>query len=147
MQRGHLNNSASALTGSQRTPMVKATKARNRPISKFLAAMIALSAIGAIGLSTAALRARTLSPVTRYAWGFSLVLSLIGWMREDRLARGYKVAFEYDAFAFFAWPVVMPYYLYRTRGWRGLYLAAGLYALFIVPLMIEALCVVWMEPR
>jgi len=55
---------------------------------------------------------------------------------EDRRKRGFRVPFEFDAFVFFAWPIVVPYYLYRTRGARGLLLAAGFYALVILPLVV-----------
>jgi len=47
--------------------------------------------------------------------------------------------FEFDAFVFFGWPVVVPYYLYRTRGKRGLILTAAVYLLFVVPTVISAI--------
>jgi hypothetical protein len=41
--------------------------------------------------------------------------------------------FEFEAFVVFLWPIVLPFYLYRTRGWHGLLLGAGLWALYLVP--------------
>jgi len=40
---------------------------------------------------------------------------------------------EFDAFVFFAWPFIVPYYLYRTRGRRGLFLVTGIYGLYLMP--------------
>lgn len=47
--------------------------------------------------------------------------------------------FEFDAFMFFAWPVLLPFYLYRTRRRRGLMIAAGVYLLNSIPSVVEAL--------
>jgi len=41
-------------------------------------------------------------------------------LRSDRKARNFSVPFEFDAFVFFAWPLVLPWYFYRSRGKRGL---------------------------
>ena len=54
-------------------------------------------------------------------------------MLADRRKRGLRVPHEFDTFVFFAWPAVVPYYLYRSRGRRGLLLGAGIWALYIAP--------------
>jgi len=123
--------------------MVEEAPARSRSSSKFLAAIIALSAIGTAGVLVIALRRASLSPLTQYLWVLSIDLSLTGWVHEDRLAHGYKTPFEFDAFVFFAWPIVVPWYLCRTRGWRGLYVAAGLFALMIAPLVVGVFVAAW----
>jgi hypothetical protein len=52
------------------------------------------------------------------------------WLRSDRQARNFSVPFEFDAFMFFAWPFLLPWYLYQTRKSRGLlYAAAATYGL------------------
>jgi hypothetical protein len=127
--------------------MAEAAKSARRPISKFLVALILLSVLGAFGFSTFALRGATASPLPRFVWALSFAVILTGWVREDRLARGYTVPFEFDAFVLFAWPVMMPYYLVQTRGWRGLYVAAGLFGLFAAPLTIGAFLMAWMALR
>jgi hypothetical protein len=39
----------------------------------------------------------------------------------------------------FLWPIVVPYYLYRTRGWQGLLLAGGIWVLYLVPTVASLL--------
>ena len=62
---------------------------------------------------------------------FNSILAL--WVRADRRSRMFSVPFEFDAFLFFSWPLLLPWYLYRTRGGRGLLHTAVIYALAILP--------------
>ncbi len=53
-------------------------------------------------------------------YNIGLSLSLAWWVYVDRRRQGYPAVFEFEAFVFFGWPLVVPYYLVRTRGWlRG----------------------------
>lgn len=70
---------------------------------------------------------------TEWVWSVAFSLLLALWVRSDRRARNYSAPFEHEAFMFFAWPVVLPYYLYRTRRGKGLMWATGVGALFLVP--------------
>jgi hypothetical protein len=45
----------------------------------------------------------------------------------------FSVPFEFGAFVFFIWPLVVPHYLYRTRSGRGLLFVAGIYGLYLTP--------------
>ena len=47
-----------------------------------------------------------------------LSLTLAWWVYVDRRKRHYAAVYEFEAFVFFAWPLVVPYYLIQTRGWR-----------------------------
>jgi hypothetical protein len=69
-------------------------------------------------------------------WRFGFALILIVWLQGDRRAREFAVPYEFDAFVFWAWPVVAPYYLYRTRGRRGVLTAVGVWGLYIVPTFV-----------
>ena len=60
-----------------------------------------------------------------------LVLAL--WVYLDKQGRHLSLPFEFDAFVFFAWPIALPYYLVKSRGARGLLLAALVFALFVIP--------------
>jgi len=66
-------------------------------------------------------------------WSVEFQLALVWWVLVDRKVRGFAVPFEFDAFMFFGWPVLLPYYLYRTRGRKGWLLVAGVYALWLIP--------------
>ena len=108
------------------------------PISKSLLPLVALTAIFAAGLTALAIHRAYASDATELLWPFGFRLILGAWVYFDRRARSFSVPFEFDAFVFFAWPVVVPYYLYRSRGRRGLLLGAGIFCLYVAPALAEA---------
>ena len=55
------------------------------------------------------------------------------WVIVDARAHRYRPSFDFGAFLFFAWPLVLPYYLSRARGARGLLFSVAILALAIVP--------------
>jgi hypothetical protein len=79
------------------------------------------------------LHGRDAPETTQLLWTFEFSLILTLWVRADRQVRGFSVPFEFDAFVFFAWPAVVHYYLYRSRGGRGLLLGVGIWGLNITP--------------
>lgn len=48
----------------------------------------------------------------------SLVITL--WVMADARKRGRQLCYDFGSFVFFAWPVVVPVYLFQTRGARAL---------------------------
>ena len=66
-----------------------------------------------------------------YAVGFSLLLTW--WVHVDRKKRRYPAPFEFGAFVFFAWIVVVPFYLIHTRRWKGLPLIGALFVALLLP--------------
>jgi hypothetical protein len=101
--------------------------------SKSLIPLFVLTAISAVGLSLLALRGLNPSESTQLLWKFAFSLILVCRVRVDARSQRYSAPFDFDAFVFFAWPLVVPYYLYRTRRARGLLFGAGIWALAIVP--------------
>jgi hypothetical protein len=66
--------------------------------------------------------------------GFALAFVISWWVLADARKRERHLCYDYGFFAFFFWPVVVPVYLFRTRGARafltllcfaGLWLIAG----------------------
>ena len=49
----------------------------------------------------------------------TLALILAQWVTADARMRQQHLCYDYDSFAFFAWPIVLPVYLFRTRGLRA----------------------------
>jgi hypothetical protein len=47
----------------------------------------------------------------------SLVVAL--WVMADARKRGRQLCYDYESFVYFAWPVVVPIYLFQTRGARA----------------------------
>ena len=48
---------------------------------------------------------------------FSFILA--SWLIADARKRRQRLCYDYDSFAFFAGPVALPVYLFRTRGVRA----------------------------
>jgi hypothetical protein len=71
-------------------------------------------------------------------WGFVVGVLVAWWVYSDRRARGVGMPWEFEAFVVFLWPIVVPYYLYRTRGWYGLVLGVGFWLLFLAPALLFA---------
>ena len=64
-----------------------------------------------------------------YALGFIWVIGW--WLRSDSRRRGVSWPLDMGLFIYIAWPIVLPYYLLKTRGQKGLLvilLFAGVYA-------------------
>ena len=53
------------------------------------------------------------------AAGVALPLIVASWVMADAHKRGRRLCYDYDAFVFFAWPIVVPVYLFQTRGARA----------------------------
>jgi hypothetical protein len=116
---------------------------RRRSTLPYEIALVVLTAICAIGLSIIASRGSLLEgEIPGLLWVFGFVVILVGWVRADRRARGYRAPFEFDAFVFFAWPVAVPYYL-----WRGFLITLGLVALSMVPYIAAGLTYVFLAKR
>ena len=90
--------------------------------------------------------ASTTAPDGRLPWSadyvsrLALSLILASWVIADARKRQRQLCYDYDSFVFFAWPVVVPVYLFRTRGLRafltllcfaGIWLVAMLVALVV----------------
>jgi hypothetical protein len=48
---------------------------------------------------------------------FPLVMA--SWVMADAQKRGRRLAYDYGSFVFFAWPIIVPIYLFQTRGSRA----------------------------
>ncbi len=107
-------------------------------LSRSLFPLVLLTAILSVGSSVIALHGMPVPKETEILQSLAFQFILVCWVRVDRLARGFRVPYEFDAFVFFAWPIVVPYYLYKTRGVRGLLFAVGIGALFLMPSLAAA---------
>ena len=64
-----------------------------------------------------------------------LVISVLiaWWVHEDKKKQKYHAPYEFAAFVFFAWVLVVPYYLWRTRGVEGIKWSILVVAYFFLP--------------
>lgn len=52
---------------------------------------------------------------------FAFALIVSSWVIKDAQKRGLKLCYDYGMFVFWAWPIVVPVYLFQSRGWKGVY--------------------------
>ena len=60
-----------------------------------------------------------LSSRAEHVSGVAFSLILASWLVADARKRQQRLCYDCDSFAFFAWPIVLPIYLFRTRGVRA----------------------------
>jgi polyferredoxin len=53
------------------------------------------------------------------------------WLRTDSRRRGVLSVYDLVFFLYLAWPLVMPYYLFKTRGAKGLLVMLGFAVAYI----------------
>lgn len=58
-----------------------------------------------------------------YAFGFLWVVGW--WLRKDSRKQGVAWALDMGLFLYVAWPVIVPFYLVKTRGAKGLLVILG----------------------
>lgn len=49
------------------------------------------------------------------------------WTVFDKSQWNYQGSFDFGAYMFFLWAILLPFYLYRTRKWKGI----GLFVIFL----------------
>ncbi len=76
------------------------------------------------------------------------VIWILGWWLGQDL-RAQKVARPLDLgmFLMIAWPLVVPYYLIKTRGVRALALIAIFVAVYMTPVILGAIVLTWRTMR
>src|SRR4051812_44486328 len=95
--------------------------------------LIALTILFSIESGILTYRGQDIPRTTESLWVLSFGVIAAWWVHSDRRTRGLGAPFEFDAFVFFLWPILVPYYLHRTRGGAGLALGAGVWLLYLVP--------------
>ena len=98
-----------------------------------IVALSVLTLISAIARSILALHHLSLPAESQLLYDLSWQALLACCVHFDRRSRLLRLPFEFDAFVFFAWPFVVPYYLHKTRGGPGWLLVLAMFALFALP--------------
>lgn len=71
-----------------------------------------------------------MGPYVQIWAGLTIQFGIVFWLHRDMRLRGYHPAFDSRTFLFVAWPVVGPYYLFRTRGRMAFVPIVGFVALY-----------------
>ena len=69
------------------------------------------------------------SPVVVLFISGAPLLAVILWLQKDAQRTGVGAVHDWGYFLLLAWPVVIPWYAFTTRGRSGLRLTAGLFGL------------------
>jgi hypothetical protein len=83
------------------------------------------------------------SPIVSLFLSLAPIVSVVLWLQKDALRTGVGAVQDWGMFVWFAWPVVIPWYAFKSRGRRGWRLLAGLLALILSP-YITGLAVAWL---
>lgn len=111
-------------------------KERGVSVWKCLVPLAVLSTIFTVGCLFAVPYSPRTPRTSEVLWGIEFRLILALWVSIDRQIRGFNVPFEFDGFVFFIWPFLVPYYLYRTRGGRGILIVTSIYVLYLTPYVV-----------
>jgi hypothetical protein len=76
---------------------------------------------------------------SEFADGLSAIWTLIFsvlvgvWTERDNSGARFSKPFEFGFFVYLFWPLILPYYLFKTRGVKGLLFAPGFFVLYSAP--------------
>ena len=79
------------------------------------------------------------APLIQVVCNFATLVSAVMWLEAEARSRGLALVHEWGFFAYLAWPVVIPWYVVKTRGAHGLGLAAFLYGVILAPPVLGAI--------
>ncbi|HKS29145.1 MAG TPA: hypothetical protein VJS44_15060 [Pyrinomonadaceae bacterium] len=79
-----------------------------------------------------------------YVIGFLWIMGW--WLLTDSRKRGVKWAMDMGLFLYIAWPLIMPYYLLKTRGAKGLLIILGFAAVYLGALNAGAVLYMLLNP-
>jgi len=79
-----------------------------------------------------------IAPPPIVALGIPLVpfLTSAWWIQQDARAAKVSLVHDWGLMAWVAWPLLIPWYAWKTRGWNGWRLSLGLFAAMLGPYLI-----------
>ena len=96
----------------------------------------------AIGTASGMSHDGNLSWSAVYVSKAALALMIAGWVTADARKRHWRDCYDHDSFVFFAWPIVAPVYLFRTRGPRAFLTLLCFGGIMLVAILIASALVV-----
>lgn len=91
-------------------------------------------------------REAELPPAFSLLYPIGLLWVVGRWLRRDSKARGVRWVFDMGLFLYIAWPVVMPYYLLKTRGAKGLLAILAFAGAYVGALLAGAILYILLTP-
>lgn len=104
--------------------------------SLYLAGIAASIAVCTIGYAILGSRGELVPGGIVGLWTLTTRLFLVAWVRADRRMHPFHSSYEFDAYLFFAWPIVLVYYCCKTRGWKGFFFGVVFFCALSLPEMV-----------
>ena len=82
------------------------------------------------------------APIMSTLMGLAPLIAVILWLQKDSQQSGVGAVQDWGMFVWFAWPVVIPWYAFKSRGPAGWRLLVGLVAL-ICSVYVTGFAVAW----
>jgi hypothetical protein len=70
-------------------------------------------------------------------WIYGFPVCIAWWVHKDRFYIKKDAPYEYLAFMYFAWILLLPWYLIKSRGWKGVFIYSGFYCLSELPYLVD----------
>ena len=99
---------------------------------ELIVAMLA-SAVGSLAAAVYAVAGAEPSPVVALFLSFAPLFAVVIWLQGDAARTRVRYVHDLGWFLLMAWPVVIPWYAFKTRGPAGWRLIVGLFGLIIAP--------------
>ena len=75
--------------------------------------------------------------LTDVVWQYGFPVCLAWWVHMDRFYSKKDAPYEYLAFMYFAWVLLLPWYLFKSRGWKGILMYSGFLGLSYFPYFLS----------
>lgn len=95
----------------------------------------------AVGITSAITPDATLPRRAESLSQIALSLILASWVIADAHKRQRQLCYDYDTFVFFASPIVVPIYLFQTRGVRAFLTLLCFAGIWVIGMLAPALAV------
>jgi hypothetical protein len=88
------------------------------------------------------------SPVVTLLLSAAPTFAVVIWLQRDAARTGVGSVLDLGYFLLFAWPIVIPWYAFKSRGAAGWRLTVGLFGLILAPYVTGFLVsVLWSRLR
>jgi hypothetical protein len=78
-------------------------------------------------------------PLFHFTYTFGFLWVIGWWLVRDSGKRGVGLVLDMGLFLYIAWPLVMPYYLLKTRGAKGLLVILGFLGVYLGGAVVGAI--------
>lgn len=83
------------------------------------------------------------SPLPRLFISLGPLISVVLWLQNDARLRRFATVHDWGLLAYLLWPVLVPWYVFKTRGTKGWRMTLGLLGAVFVPMVIFGAAFVW----